>query len=30
MSENYNVKETAENMLIQIIEYLNKAEPDYE
>ena len=30
MSENYNVKETAENMLIQIIEYLNKAEPDDE
>ena len=27
MSEN-NVKETAENLLIQIIEYVNKAEPD--
>ena len=29
MSEN-NVKETAENLLIQIIEYVNKAEPDDE
>jgi hypothetical protein len=25
-----NVKETAENLLIQIVEYLNKAEPDDE
>ena len=30
MSENNNVKETAENLLIQIIEYVNKAEPDDE
>lgn len=30
MRKNNNVKETAENMLIQIIEYLNKAEPDDE
>ena len=29
MSEN-NVKETAESLLIQIIEYLNKAEPNDE
>ena len=30
MSENNNVKETAENLLMQIIEYVNKAEPDDE
>ena len=30
MNKSDDVKETAENLLIQILEYLNKAEPDDE
>jgi len=30
MSNSDNVKDTADNLLIQIIEYVNKAEPDDE
>ncbi len=30
MNKSNNIKDTAENLLIQIIEYINKAEPDDE
>lgn len=30
MNQSDNVKDTSENLLIQIIEYINKAEPDDE